>query len=109
MTRRRLRVPSPAYLLLIERRVLAEPIAVEPDPAGRPQPAGFWRGKGFHRIVRVIERRFERGESYLRVLTDQGCFDLRRVSELDPWTWKLRERWQLTADLAAIPVGRPLR
>ena len=109
MKRRRVRVPSPAYLLLIERKALTEPVVVERDAAGRPQPAGFWRGKGFHRILRVLERRVEQTESYLRVLTDRGCFDIRRVSEMDPWTWTLHERWELTADLAAIPVGRPVR
>jgi hypothetical protein len=106
----RRRSPAPrSYLLLIERRVLQETVTVEPDGSGRSQPAGFWRGSAFYRIIRILERRLERGESHFRVLADRGCFDLRRRSEIDPWTWKVRERWQLDAELAAIPVGRPAR
>jgi hypothetical protein len=112
MNRRRRRDGPPAAsrnrLLLIERRVLCEPIVVETDPSGRrTHPAGFWRGTAFHRIVRILERRLERGESFLRVLADRGCFDLRRVSEMDPWTWRTRARWELVAELAALPVRRP--
>ena len=79
--------------------VLAEPIVVETEPAGRrPRPTGFWRGTAFYRIVRILERRWERGESRLRVLADRGCFDLRRVTDVDPWTWRTEGRWELTAD-----------
>jgi hypothetical protein len=60
----------------------------------------------FYRIIRILERRLERGESYLRVLADRGCFDLHRVSEMDPWTWKTEGRWELVAELAAVPVVR---
>ncbi len=92
---RRLRRP---HLILIERRVLTEPIVVETEPAGRrPRPTGFWRGTAFYR-----------GESYLRVLADRGCFDLHRVTDVDPWTWRTEGRWELTAELAAVPVRRPL-
>ncbi len=97
------------HLILIERRALREPVVVESEPSGRrPRPTGFWRGTVFYRIVRVLERRWERGESYLRVLADRGCFDLHRVSEMDPWTWKTAGRWELVAELAAVPVWRPL-
>lgn len=95
-------------LILIERRVLREPVVIETEPAGRrSRPTGFWRGTVFYRILRILERRLERGESYLRVLADHGCFDLRRVSEMDPWTWKTAGRWELVAELAAVPL-RPL-
>lgn len=96
------------HLVLIERRVLCELVVVETEPSGRrPRPTGFWRGTAFYRIVRVLQRRLERGESYLRVLADRGCFDLRRVSEMDPWTWEPHGRWELVAELSAVPVGRP--
>ncbi|HLW60087.1 MAG TPA: hypothetical protein VKV57_09220 [bacterium] len=97
------------HLVLIERRALCEPIVVETDPEGlRSRPTGFWRGSVFYRIVRVLERRWERGESYLRVLADRGCFDLHRVSDMDPWTWRTQGRWELIAELAAVPVHRSL-
>ena len=97
------------HLILIERRVVREPVVIETAPAGRrPRPTGFWRGSAFYRIIRILERRLERGESYLRVLADRGCFDLRRVSEMDPWTWKTTGRWELVAELSAVPVRRPL-
>jgi hypothetical protein len=96
------------HLILIERRVLCEPVVVETESSGRrPRPTGFWRGTVFYRIVRILERRLERGESYLRILADRGCFDLRRVSEMDPWTWQTHGRWELVAELSAVPVGRP--
>jgi hypothetical protein len=96
-------------MILIERRVLCEPVAIETEPVGRrPRPTGFWRGTVFYRIIRILERRWERGESYLRVLADRGCFDLHRVTDVDPWTWRTRGRWELTAELAAVPVERPL-
>jgi hypothetical protein len=98
-----------AHLILIERRAVREPIVIETEPAGRrPRPTGFWRGSVFYRIIRVLERRLERGESYLRVLADRGCFDLHRVSEMDPWTWKTAGRWELIAELSALPTRRPL-
>ena len=96
------------HLLLIERRALCEPIVVEAAPSGgRAHPTGFWRGTAFHRIHRILDQRWERGESFLRVLADRGCFDLRRVSEMNPWTWRTRARWELVAELAALPVRRP--
>ncbi len=99
----------PPHLILIERRALCEPVVVETEPSGRrPRPTGFWRGTIFYRIIRILERRLERGESYLRVLADRGCFDLHRVSEMDPWTWKTQGRWELVAELSAVPVRRPL-
>lgn len=96
------------HLVLIERRVLCEPIVVEMEPSGRrPRPTGFWRGTAFYRILRILERRWERGEAFLRVLADRGCFDLHRISEMDPWTWKTQGRWELVAELAALPVRWP--
>ncbi len=96
-----------AHLILIERRVLREPVVVEIESRGaRSRATGFWRGKTFYRIRKVLGQRGERGVSYLRVLADRGCFDLRRNTEIDPWTWKAQGRWELTADLAVVPVTR---
>jgi hypothetical protein len=94
-------------LILIERRVVSEPVIMEMEKGGhRPRPTGFWRGTKFHEITRVLSRRGERGVAYLRVLSDRGCFDIRRVTEIDPWTWKSKGRWEIVAELSAIPVKR---
>lgn len=96
-----------AHLILVERRALREPVVVEMESQGaRPRATGFWRGKTFYRIRKILGQRGERGVSYLRVLADRGCFDLRRITEIDPWTWKAQGRWELTADLAVVPVTR---
>ena len=106
---RRSRAPSllDADLILIERRAIREPVVVETENRGvRPRATGFWRGTTFYRIRKILAQRGERGVSYLRVLADRGCFDLRRVTEIDPWTWEAQGRWELTADLAVVPVKR---
>ncbi len=96
-----------AHLILIERRAMREPVVVETESGGaRPRATGFWRGTTYYRIRRILGQRGERGVSYLRVLADRGCFDLRRVTEIDPWTWQAQGRWELTADLAVVPVKR---
>ena len=98
-----------AFLLLIERRVVSEPVAVELETGGgRPRPVGFWRGTTFHRVMRVLERRTEIGMAYMRVLTDRGAYDLRRVTTMDAWTWRSESRWELVAELTAIPLARHL-
>ncbi len=95
--------PRGAHVLTIESRVLREPVALELDPA-RQRPAGFWRGDAFYHILRILGRRFEKGATYLRVLSDRGCFELVRTVEIDPWTWQGRGRWEIVAELVAIPV-----
>lgn len=106
--RRRRRLLDP-YLVLVERRALSEPIVVETEADGRyPRPTGFWRGTTFYHIVKILERRWERGESYVRVLADRGCFDLHRITEIDPWTWRAQGRWELVAELMALPLERRL-
>lgn len=97
--------PPNVHLLLIERRAVREPIVIELAPeARRPAPTGFWRRATFYSIVKILGQRFEKGETFLRVLADRGCFDLHRVADVDPWTWRARSRWELTAELAALPV-----
>jgi len=99
--------PRSAHLILIERRAVCEPVIVELEPGTRhPQPAGFWRGTSFYGIVRILERRSELGTSYLRVLADRGCYDLRRVTAADSETWRSEGRWELVAELTAIPLRR---
>jgi len=94
-----------AHLILIEQQAMREPVVVETEPEGRrPRPTGFWRGDRFYPIVKILGQRFEKGEAFLRVLADRGCFDLHRVTELDPWTWRAQGRWELTAELSAIPL-----
>ena len=103
------RYPRDAYLLLIERRALREPVVVELEAGGgRPRPVGFWRGTTFYRVVRVLERRSEIGTAYVRLLADRGCYDLRRVTTMDPWTWRSESRWELVAELTTIPLARHL-
>lgn len=105
--RRRAPYPRNARLILIERRVTREPVVMEVKPEGpRPAATGFWRGETFYSIVRILGRRFEKGETFLRVLADHGCFDLHRVADSDPWTWRVRGRWELTAELTVLPVRR---
>ncbi len=103
--RRRPKYPPNAHLILIERRATREPVVMEVQPEGpRPAPTGFWRGETFYRIVKILGRRFEKGETFLRVLADRGCFDLHRATDVDPWTWRVRGRWELTAELTAMPT-----
>jgi hypothetical protein len=100
---KRWKYPPGTQLVLIERRVMREPVVLEFEQ-DRHQASGFWRGDVFHDIVRVLGRRFEKGTAYMRVATDSGCFELHRVVAVDPWTWRARARWELVAELAAIPV-----
>ncbi len=103
--RRRWQYPPGTYLLLIEQQAVREPVVVETEAAGgRPRPTGFWRGEAFYPIVKILGQRFEKGEAFLRVLADRGCFELHRMTELDPWTWRAQGRWELTAELIAVPV-----
>lgn len=88
---------------MIEHRVMREPVALEQE-ARRERPAGFWRGEAFYRVLKVLGRRFERGATYVRALTDRGCFELVRTVEMNPWTWRASDRWELVAELVAIPV-----
>ncbi len=99
------RLPPGTRLLLIERRVMREPIVVEIPPGQRRAlPTGFWRGRVFHQVTRILGRRFETGVAFVRVRSNRGCFDLRRVLEVDPWTWETQTRWELTAELDFFPL-----
>lgn len=95
-------------LLFIERAALRDPIAVEVAAVpARHRLGGFWRGTDFYHIHRVVETRREHDAVYYRVITDRGCFDLRRYRQMEPWTLRLSVGWELTAELDAIEVTRP--
>lgn len=106
--RRRLdRVRDDPQLLFVERATLADAVAVERSGAGTRGLAGFWRGEDFFRIRRVADVRRETDAVYYRVITDRGCFDLRRIRQMDPWTLRPIVTWELTAELDAVEVTRP--
>lgn len=106
--RRRLdRAREDPHLLFVERAALADAVVVERSGAGARALAGFWRGEDFYRIRRVAEVRREADAVYYRVITDRGCFDLRQIRQMDPWTLRLIVAWELTAELDAIEVTRP--
>jgi len=104
------RAVADPYLVLIERAVLREPepVSVEAAPGRHAtRPGGFWRGTRFYRILRILQRRFEPGVIYVRVVADRGgCFDLRRVRAPDPWTWDTRVHWELVAESSIVRVPR---
>jgi hypothetical protein len=92
------------HLLFVERAVVSEPVAVEVDRPGafRPRLTGFWRDGEFHRILKIVETRYEHGMVYARVVTDRGCMDLRRRHQSDPRTLRARRGWELCAVLDAV-------
>lgn len=69
-----------------------------------PKVAGFWRDGEFARVLKIVETRFEHGEQYLRVVTDRGCFDLRRFRRPDPRTLRMHSAWELSAELDAVEM-----
>jgi hypothetical protein len=97
-----------SYQVFIERKALDEPVVVELDRplAIRPRLVGFWRGKEFHLVTRIVTTRREHDVTYLRVLTDRGTFDLRYIRRMDAITLRARRRWEVCAELEAIPVAR---
>jgi hypothetical protein len=94
--------------VLIEESAAEEAVTVEPVPGGpTSHPAGFWRGAEFHRVVRVLGRRFEHASVSVRVLSDRGgAYELRRTREIDPRTWRGRWRWDLVAVIRLVSVRR---
>jgi len=102
------RVREQPRLLFVERAPLQVPVAAEVARDGsRGRLSGFWRGSDFYRVERVVETRREHDAVYYRVITDRGCFDLRRARRLEPWTLRPAVAWELTAELDAIEVKRP--
>ncbi len=100
--------PRGSELVFIERMEHDDPIVVEVDRpmAFRPRLVGFWRGKEFYLIARIVTTRREHDVTYHRVLTDRGAFDLRYIRRMDPITLRARRHWELCAELEAISVAR---
>ncbi len=96
-------------LLFMERAVVADPISVEVNRplAMHPQVTGFWRGGEFSRVLKIVETRYEHGETYFRVVTDRGCADLRRYHRTELQTMRSRVAWEVCADLDAFEISRP--
>lgn len=97
------------HLLFVERAVVADPVSVEVDRplALHPKAVGFWRNGEFHRVLKIVETRYEHGETYFRMVTDRGCGDLRRYHAVDPRTLRSHVAWEVCADLDAIEMQRP--
>jgi hypothetical protein len=95
-------------LVFIARAEHHDPVVVELDRpmAFRPRPVGFWWQQEFYRITRIITTRREHDVTYHRVVTDRGAFDLCYIRRMDPITLRARRRWELWAELDAIPVAR---
>ena len=95
-------------LLFVERAVVADPISVEVDrPAAvHPRVTGFWRNGEYVRVVKIVETRYEAGERFHRIVTDHGCFDLRRYRRIDPRSLRSSAAWELCAELDAIEALR---
>ncbi len=106
--RRQIEDEPPPEMLFIERAVLSDPIAVEVDRplAFRPRLVGFWRDNQFYAISRLVATRREYDATYHRVLTDRGAFDLRSIRCADALTLRSRRRWEVCAELDAIPLAR---
>jgi hypothetical protein len=97
------------HLLFIETAALAEPVSVEVDRprAVHPLVTGFWRHGDYHRVLKIVESRYEYGEMFFRVVTDRGCVDLHRYRAGDSRTMRTRIVWELIAEVDAMPIPRP--
>jgi len=100
--------PALPLLLFLERTALSEPVAVELERpmAVHPRVTGFWRAGRFHRVVKIVETRYEYGEMYVRAVTDEGAVDLRRTRRRDPRTFRARTQWELCGELEAFEIPR---
>jgi hypothetical protein len=95
-------------LLFIERAPLQVPVAPElARGRTRGRLSGFWRGTDFYQVERIVETRREHDAVYYRVITDRGCFDVRRSRYLEPWTLRPSILWELIAELDAVEVRHP--
>lgn len=96
-------------LLFVEHAVVTDPVSVEVDrPAAvHPRVTGFWRNGEFVRVVKIVETRYEAGERFYRLVTDHGCFDLRRYRRSDPHSLRSSMAWEVCAELDAIEALRP--
>lgn len=97
------------HLLFVERAVVADPVSVEVDRplAVHPKVVGFWRTGAFCRVVKIVETRFEHGETFFRAVIDRGAVDLRRYHHVDPRTLRSIVVWEVCAELDAMEIRRP--
>lgn len=97
------------HLLFVERAVRTDPISVELDRphAEHPRITGFWRNGVFARVLKIVETRYEHGETFYRVVTDQGCVDLRGYHVRSMQTMRSQLAWEVCADLDAVEITRP--
>ncbi len=95
-------------LLFVERAALADPVTVEVDRSGamHPRATGFWRHGDFYRVIKIVETRYEAGQTFYRTVTDRGCVDLRRFRRIDPDTMRVSAAWEVCADLGAVEIPR---
>lgn len=100
---------EPTPLLFIETAALREPVGVELDRpyAVHPLVTGFWRNGEYHRVLKIVETRYEYGETFFRVVTERGCVDLRRYRTANSRTLRTRIAWELCAEGDALPIPRP--
>lgn len=105
---RRQREREVPFYLFIERAAVADPVTVEVDRplALHPKVSGFWRSGEFYNVLKIVETRYEHGETFFRVLTDRGCVDLRRFRKPDPRTLRSQVAWEVCSDLDAIDIPR---
>ena len=95
-------------LLFVERAVVTDSVSVEIDrpDAVHPRVTGFWREGQFSRVIKIVETRYEAGETFYRTVTDHGCVDLRRFRRIHPRTMRVFVGWEVCADLDAMEIPR---
>ena len=95
-------------LLFVERAVVTNPVTVEVDRPGavHPRVTGFWRHEHFYRVIKIVESRYEAGETFYRTVTDRGCLDLRRFRRIHPRTMRVSVGWEVCAELDAMEIPR---
>ena len=88
---------------------MADPVSVEVDRplALHPKLVGFWRTGEFYRVRKIVETRYEHGETYFRAVTDRGVVDLRRYHHIDARTLRSHVAWEVCAELEAVEILRP--
>jgi hypothetical protein len=81
-------------------------VEVDRPLAVHPRVTGFWRNGEFARVLKIVETRYEHGETYYRVVTDRGCMDLRRYHARRDLTMRSQVTWEVCADLDAVEIAR---
>src|SRR5574341_943621 len=73
-------------LLFIERMALSEPVSVEVDRprAVHPIVTGFWRDDEYHRVLKIVETRYEYGETFWIALSEPVSVEVDRPRAVHP-------------------------